>query len=321
MTDDDAIVRRIEAELGVPGLADLLGARLPPADLRSLLLAVHRRQARRLSPAQVLARYGADAFVRPAEGSAAELLEVERRALEALPPGFEPLVLSPVCPLGTVAAVAPIDQNRVVSTGRGTEVVSDPTNVLALEAAARRRGVDRGDPSTTVRLATAHRTLRGQRWTDPTYRQHFAQLALVTAGRDGGSHRFETAALAEHVGFHLRLVADTADLHGLHAVRAALTALDDDPRLVEALGREVVAPLTATFPTVDVVVDETRTRGRGYYTAVALLITAESPTGEPVELADGGATTWTAQLLGDRKERLVISGIGTERLGPPASAR
>jgi hypothetical protein len=52
-----------------------------------------------------------------------------------------------------------VDQRRIVSTVRGSEVVSDPTNVLALEAAHRRRS------SQDVHLAAHHlsawQTLRG----------------------------------------------------------------------------------------------------------------------------------------------------------------
>jgi hypothetical protein len=33
-----------------------------------------------------------------------------------------------------------------------------------------------------------------------------------------------------------------------------------------------------------------------------------------LELADGGAVDWTQKLLSDAKERLVISGIGSERV-------
>jgi hypothetical protein len=33
-----------------------------------------------------------------------------------------------------------------------------------------------------------------------------------------------------------------------------------------------------------------------------------------LELVDGGSTDWTQQLLGNRKERLLISGLGLERL-------
>ena len=36
-----------------------------------------------------------------------------------------------------------------------------------------------------------------------------------------------------------------------------------------------------------------------------------------VSLVDGGFVDWTQRLLSDRKERLLISGIGTERLCTP----
>ena len=317
---EDAIVARIERQVGVPGLADALASRLAPSDLASLLLAVHRRRAARTTPAQVLSRFAADGFVRPGRAAQRELLEVERSALDTLPDGFEAVILSPVCPLATVASVAPIDQNRVLATSRGTEVISDPTNVLALEAALRRRAARATDGPDVVRLATAHRVLRAQRFTASGFAQHFAQVALCTAGRDAGRHGFELAALREHVAFHLGLVTRTRDRHGLRAVRVAVSPFEDEDRLGAAIRADVIAPLRAAFPEVELLVDADRTRGRGYYAAVALLITAETPAGEPVELADGGGTTWTAQLLGDRKERLLISGIGTERLLRPRAA-
>lgn len=317
---EDAILRRVERRAGVPGLTSVLAERLSGTDLGSLLLAVHRRRAGRLTPAQVLARFEADTYVRPADARMFDLLELECHACDVLPGGFETLVLSPVCPLGTVAAVAPIDQNRVLTTSRGTEIVSDPTNVLALEAALRRRARRPRDGTNLVRLATAHRPLRAQRFEASGARRHFAQFALCTAGRDQGSHAFETAALLEHVAFHLRLVAASGDRHGLSSVRAALTAFHDARPLVEAIRREVVEPLATAFPDADVVLDQRRDGGRGYYAAVALRVTAETAAGTRVELADGGSTSWTAQLLADRKERLMISGIGTERLCRPRAA-
>jgi len=36
--------------------------------------------------------------------------------------------------------------------------------------------------------------------------------------------------------------------------------------------------------------------------------------GEDLEIADGGFVDWTAQLLGNKKERLLISGFGIELL-------
>jgi hypothetical protein len=42
--------------------------------------------------------------------------------------------------------------------------------------------------------------------------------------------------------------------------------------------------------------------------------------GTELELIDGGFTTWTQQLLSNRKKRLLISGLGVERLCSQFSA-
>ena len=41
---------------------------------------------------------------------------------------------------------------------------------------------------------------------------------------------------------------------------------------------------------------------------------ATTASGQPVELVDGGSVNWTQKLLSNAKERLVISGIGSESL-------
>ena len=43
-------------------------------------------------------------------------------------------------------------------------------------------------------------------------------------------------------------------------------------------------------------------------------IHARDPSGQDYLLVDGGATDWTQQLLNNRKERLMTSGLGSERL-------
>ena len=54
-------------------------------------------------------------------------------------------------------------------------------------------------------------------------------------------------------------------------------------------------------------------RARGYYGAGALLITATSSGGRPVELGDGGFTDWTARLSANAKELCFVSCLSTER--------
>ena len=55
--------------------------------------------------------------------------------VEALPEDVDVVGLSPLAPLGASSALAAVHQDRLVSTVRGTKVVSDPTNVLAPEVA------------------------------------------------------------------------------------------------------------------------------------------------------------------------------------------
>ena len=108
---------------------------LSPADLQTLLLDVSRRRASRVTPARLLQRWRQDRYVRPTAADPRVLWPLEARLWAMLPPEFAGLELSPVAPLGASAALGPVSQDRVISTVRGSEVVSDQTNVLALEAA------------------------------------------------------------------------------------------------------------------------------------------------------------------------------------------
>src|SRR4029434_1523291 len=94
-------------------------------------------------------------FVQPAIVDQRSLIEVDGHLLGAAP-AFESIELSPVAPLGVCTIMGHASQNKVLSALRGTEVVSDPTNVLALECARRLRR----DRATIVRLATSHRCVR-----------------------------------------------------------------------------------------------------------------------------------------------------------------
>lgn len=80
------------------------------------------------------------------------------------------------------------------------------------------------------------------------------------------------------------------------------------------LEAQLLAPIRAEFEAVDCVMDELRTSGRGYYRDLCFHIHASHPSGQRLELVDGGAVDWTQRLLSNAKERLIISGIGSERL-------
>jgi hypothetical protein len=306
------ILKRIEAQAGVPGLAAILAERLAPTDLQSLLLEVYRARSRDRTPADVLADYRGNRFVRPSQAAPACLLRWEQSAFAQLPPEFQTLELSPVCPLGTTSVLASLDQNWVVSTARNTEVVSDCTNVLALEAALQRRELltARSGSPETVHLATSHRLLRGQKYADPTLATHFSLFGLCSAGRGRGGLRFELEALGTHIRCYL--AAMRAFLGPEAPLRLTVTPFSEQARSAP-LETALLDPIQTAFE-IPCEFDEGRTSGRKYYRDLAFHIYAATPDGREMHLCDGGSVDWTQQLLSDDKERLVISGLGSERL-------
>ncbi len=98
-------------------------------------------------------------------------------------------------------------------------------------------------------------------------------------------------------------------------VRVALTPLSD-------AGERIIAAVTADLDPggAEVVTDRGREAGRSYYRDLCFKVHVHRD-GEPLEIGDGGFTDWTARLLANQKERLLISGLSADRLAatrPPA---
>ncbi len=303
-------IERIEREAGVTDLAGVLG-NLAPTDLQSLMLEVYRQQAQRKTPSALLEAYESNRFVRPSTVSPVRLLEWERAAFSALSDEFEPIALSPVAPLGTSSAVALVDQNKALSTSRNTEVLSDSTNVLALEAASRRRQLLIENPKSTerVHLAASHRLLRAQHYDNPRFASHFSLFGLCSAGRNQDQGQFELEVFSRHVNFYVRALR--AFLGADIGIRLALTDFSNRPSEFAARLFDLVRRQSSD---IDCVIDDQRESGRDYYADRCFHVYAALPDGEWLELADGGAVNWTQRLLSNTKERCIISGIGSERV-------
>ncbi len=312
------ILARIERQAGLPGLVAFLGERLSPSDLQSLLLEVFRLQASRRRPVDLLADYKTNRFTQPSTVSPTQLLEWEQTAFAALPSDFHTVALSPVSPLGTASALSTVDQNWAIATVRNTEVISNSTNVLALECARQRRvHLDQNKKSATaVHLATSHRLIRSQGYKNPHAQPHFSLFGLCSGGRDQGGLAFERETLRRHITFYLQAVH--AYLGPEIPLRVTMSDFHESPR--EELLDQIITPLLGTFSNASTVFDHQREHGRGYYHDLCFNIHAEDPGGAWIELADGGVVDWTQQLLANAKERLVISGIGSERVCKLASS-
>ncbi len=299
---------RILRDSKIDNLIQVLAEHLSPTDLQTLLLTVYRDRATKIKPARLLEQYEENRFVAPSSVSPLAYLELDRLAFSLASPLFQPIELSPVCPLGTSSSLSKVSQNNIVATARNTEVVSDSTNCMALALAVQRRELLRqGRKVERVRLCSSHRLLRAQTFSGPSSFAHFRVFALCTAGRDEGGYRFEYYALREHIDFYLRLLSQFETV----AVRLAVT--DFAGTHAGGIESEVLRPISEAFPNVQAGFDPERVAGRGYYDDLCFQVFATDSVGVEYNLVDGGVTNWTQQLLSNGKERLMISGIGSER--------
>jgi hypothetical protein len=307
------MIRRIEREAGVPNLSEILAQSIKPTDLQSLLLEVYRERAKHRNLRAVFSDYASNSFTRPSRCDPIRLLEWDSIAFSNLPNGFRAIELSPLSPLGSVTRLALISQDWILTTIRNMEVVADPTNALALECAMRRKELLKSEPtnSTAVNLACSQRVVRTQRFRSRDSLQHFRLFSLCSAGRNTGNLRFEINAMTEHIGFYLRALQDFLAL----AIPLRATIIDLHPESHEnTIIEAAIEKLRKKFDGVNIGVEKAKTERTEYYQHLRFHVYATPPREHEMELVDGGDTDWTQKLLNNAKERLVTSGIGTERL-------
>jgi hypothetical protein len=281
-----------------PEALDTLAAGLPASRLWSLLLEVIEARTAARRPAALAEQWASDRFVQPSPVDQRSLLDIDRHLLDAAS-AFDAIELSPVAPLGVCSLMARTSQNRVLSALRGTEVVSDPTNVMALECAR----VLRRDPAAVVRLATSHRCVRAQEF--PRRRgltANFRIFCLVSAGLERQNHAFVVDALAEHI-LVMASALDRLERHGFAFPDRHLTVLASAERT--ALADRIVAAAGESWA------------GRGllehaYYDGLRFQIAARSNEGIEIPLVDGGTFDWVAKLTSNRRAIYVASGLGSQ---------
>lgn len=281
-----------------PDAHEALARTLPASRLWSLLLDVMEGRAARRTPAALVEQWQRDGFTRPSYIDQRALVALDAQLLESAS-SFEAVELSPLAPLGSCSVVGLASQNKIVSALRGTEIVSDPTNVLALECAHRLRA----DPRQVVRLATCHRCVRAQEVPkEPGFAQHFRIFCLATAGRERQDHGFVVNALVEQITT-LLVALDRLEQHGYAFPDRTVTVLAASSRA--RLGDRVASAIQQV-PVVRDVLDH------AYYDGLRFQIDARSTLGINIPLIDGGAFDWVEKLNANRKLAFVACGMGSQ---------
>jgi hypothetical protein len=163
----------------------------------------------------------------------------------------------------------------------------------------------------SVHLAASHRLLRAQHYQSPESVSHFSSFALCSAGKDQGNLKFELATLRLHIRFYLMSLPSFIGI-GV-PLDLSVTDLSSNAR-VEPMEAQILSVIRSEFKQVDCGFDGHRTKGRGYCCDLCFHLHATNTSGQQLELVDGGSVNWTQKFLSNAKVRLIISGIGSERL-------
>jgi hypothetical protein len=293
-----------------PEVLQQLSSGLSGTELQSLLLEVMQQRAHRRTPADVMAQYRRDGFVQPASADLRLSLTLDQHFLSVMPE-FEAIELAPVAPLAACSAVALTTQQRVLSALRSCEVVSDPTNLMALECARRLQA----NPEQPVHLATSQRVLRAQPHRKVVgFAPHFRLFAMASGGRETKEHGFTVDTLVLHLRSMLAAL-DRAAAHGFKVGARRIVLLATPERAVIA-ARVADALKSCSLPVTHEQLTHAYYSGGVRYQIWIAPPTSAADNGESSELplADGGVFDWLTKLSSNRRAVFVASGAGTQLL-------
>jgi hypothetical protein len=306
------ITRKLLGRLNQPELLQVLTDKLSGTELNTLLLELVRQKTKQVSASTLFKQYQINRFVKPSDLPVIPMKEVELALLKLFKSYlFDPIELSPVSVLGSCSVVAPADQNKILSALRGTEVVADATNAMALHICdlKKRKVWLPTTASEKFRLSTIQRHVRTQAITGAGFTPHFKIGCLVTSGVDTGNFTFEKEALLEH----LRLIdAMYKKIYGVVEVSFRFLCRGGYPNSLR-LADEVKGYVLSILPDARIEIIEKPDKEIGYYCGLQYKTDIRWK-GKIYEIADGGFVDWTQQILQNKKERYLISGFGFDMM-------
>ncbi|MCR8632524.1 hypothetical protein [Paenibacillus radicis (ex Xue et al. 2023)] len=308
MNPTSKAIKRILDELGNQELLDELSKELSLSDLNTLLLELFRQRTLDTSYADLLRAYSTNRFVQPAQLDPLALKRLELHILTiAQQASYQAIQLSPVAPLGSCSVVATSDQNKIISSLRGTEVVADATNLLALHICDLLKEKKAANDVNPIRFSTTHRHVRAQNFNRPGLLPHFHLYAMVSSGKDKGSYSFEKQTLLEHI-----LVYQSIFSSLYHTDVTVKLNRRDGYTDSEGLLQRLSEHLQEAAPAISVIVNMDENSNQ-YYKGLQFTVTVTIK-GQELNIGDGGFVDWSQKLLGSKKERMMISAIGLDRL-------
>ena len=296
-----SIVSSILNRVHHPELFEILSNQLSGTELNSILLEVYSQRTQRMTPADVLNLYQQNRFVKPTDLPVIETKRMELEILERFQEfSFEPLELSPVSIQGSCSVIAPADQKKILTALRGTEVLADSTNAIALHVCDLKQ--KKGLPD-IKRFCNIQRQIRTQAISEEGFTPHFRIGCLVTCATDTGNFHFEKTALNEHIQVMKDLFLD---YYKVDEMSFRLLGRDGYP---EGFLKKTGDHLRQMNPGINILMNDKPEKEILYYRGIQYKVDILYK-GKTYEIADGGFVDWTQRLLQNKKERMLSTGFG-----------
>ena len=298
------IVKSILQKINRPELLDVLVRGLTGTELNSILLEVFNEKLKAITPPELLNLYQANRLVKPADLPVLEMKQMELEILRLFEKySFRPIDLAPVTALGSCSVPAPADQKKILSALRGTEVLADSTNAIALHVC----DLAQKDLISTdvTKFCNIQRMLRTQSISAKGFTPHFRVGCLVSSGKDTGDFSFEKAALNDHLQVMKELFLRYYKVDGIQF------------RLLHRSGypkdflSDITDYLTKNNTETEISAVDQPEKENLYYKGVQYKADILYK-GKTFEIADGGFVDWTQKMLQNKKHRMLTTGFGLD---------
>ena len=296
------IVNSILARIKLPDLVKVLANDLTGSEFNSILLETFNERIKSIAAPELLQLYQKNRFTEPADLPVLEMKRIELDILQLFEDhSFNAIELSPVTVLGSCSVVGPADQKKILSALRGTEVLADSTNAIALYVSDVRK--KKKSPQEIIRLCNIQRMVRTQAIAFKGFKPHFRVGCLVSCGRDTGNFDFEKSALNEHV---LVMKALFLEFYKIDKISFRLIRRAGYP---EWFFQRLHDHVRLSNPETVITSIEKPEKDNNYYKGIQFKVDILH-NGKTYEIADGGFVDWTQHLLQDKKERMFTTGFG-----------
>lgn len=301
----DEAIKHIIDRYNLNEIVDILSNKLSGSELNSLLLEVFERRVMQETPSSLLGKYTKNKLVKPAQLDFLKFKEEELECCKIVAnSSFELIELSPVAQLGTSSIMATINQKKVLTALRNTEVQSDPTNSIALHYASLKKNNELSEK--TYNFSNVSRVIRTQVFSNPNFTPHFPILSLISCGMDTGSFEFEKTEIYKHFAITQDVCKSVFGFNNLFFEIIPCKEYDSNSPLISNSLSHIK---NSGF---DVRIAESDSQNNYYYgMRIKTKIIAD---GVEYEIGDGGLLDWTQKLLANKKERMLTMGLGIQLL-------